>query len=135
MISEEQIAAIQMRLGEFALTAATIDLDGFLEVSDLMASPQALAAGIPPKAVTSAAEWVEFARLLKPFRDHARERFDAIREELGVDESEWASAEAGCPVCGERRIDELGINDDETVDCATCGSRYALPGSAPEVAE
>ena len=127
MISEEQVAAIQIRLGELALLAVTIDLNGFLEVADAVGSPQALAAGISTKAVRSAADWAELARLLKPFRDEAKQRVDAVRAGMGAGESEWAPEGAGCPVCGERRTDELTINDEDSVDCVTCGHHYQLP--------
>ena len=32
-----------------------------------------------------------------------------------------------CQSCGERRVDELVIHDDETVHCETCGHDYTLP--------
>ena len=31
-----------------------------------------------------------------------------------------------CPVCGECRIDQLPIDGDEHIRCATCGSIYVL---------
>ena len=58
----------------------------------------------------------------------AVERVAQIRDEL-VDPDELVAAEAGCPGCGERRVDELSINEDDSVLCATCGRRYQLPGS------
>jgi len=41
---------------------------------------------------------------------------------------EWAA----CPSCGERRMDELLFKEDESVVCATCGTRYQLPGKEDE---
>ena len=126
MISEDDTARIQQELGQLALAAVGVDLDGFLEVVDLVGSPQALAAGLSPAAVTSAAGWADLARLLKPFRDNAVERVAQIRQEL-VDPDSVVAREAACPGCGERRVDELSINEDDSVLCATCGRRYQLP--------
>ena len=42
-------------------------------------------------------------------------------------EEEFVPQEAACPRCGERRVDALTINDEDSVDCATCGHRYQLP--------
>ena len=127
MISNDDIARIQQQLGELALAAVRTDLDGFLEVTEAIGSPQALAAGLAPNAVTSASAWAELARLLKPFRDRAIERLPQIRAEL-VDPDSVVSREAACPGCGEQRVDELSINEDDSVLCATCGRRYQLPG-------
>jgi hypothetical protein len=38
---------------------------------------------------------------------------------------EWAA----CPGCGERRIDELTIREDDSVTCATCTRTYRPTGS------
>ena len=81
MLSTEEIAAIQEEIGSLAIAAAGIDLDAFLEVVHQVGSPQALAAGIDPRAVTSAGDWKDLADLLKPFRDAAMERIDQIRKE------------------------------------------------------
>jgi len=126
LIGEEDIARIQNELGELALAALRIDLDGFIEASELIGSPQALTSGISPKAVASAGQWAEMARLLKPFRDHVVERVAAIREELAEKSEAFVPAEAACPGCRERRVDDLAINDDDSVVCATCGRRYEL---------
>jgi hypothetical protein len=80
-MTPEQIAETQERLGLLAIAAAEIDLEGFLAITDIISSPQAAAHGISLKAVTSAASWVEMARSLKPFRDHALERLAQIRKE------------------------------------------------------
>ena len=130
MISENDIRRIQEQLGRLALEAVRIDLDGFIEASDLVGSPQALSAGVSPSAVTSAGQWAEMARLLKPFRDHAVERLAIIRSELAEDDEGLVPREAACPQCRERRVDELAINEDESVLCATCGRRYQLPTRA-----
>jgi len=127
MISEQDVERIQQELGELALQALRIDLDGFIEASDLVGSAQALSAGASPWAVTSAAGWAEMARLVKPFRDHVVERVAQIREEM-VGAGDLAPAGSECPSCGERRVDELGINEDGSVLCATCGRRYQMPG-------
>ena len=37
-----------------------------------------------------------------------------------------------CPSCGERRMDWLPIQDDESVRCGTCGLQYRLPGEEEE---
>jgi hypothetical protein len=34
---------------------------------------------------------------------------------------------AGCPRCGERCMDKLTWQDDETVRCTTCGKQYTPP--------
>ena len=79
MITEQDIHRIQEEIGRLALDAVRIDLGGFLEATDAAASPQALAAGLSPKAVGSAARWAELAILLKPFRDEVINRLDDIR--------------------------------------------------------
>jgi hypothetical protein len=127
VIDEKEIAAIQEELGRLALAATRIDLDGFLEASERIASPQALAAGIPASAVTSAGAWNELARLLKPFREEALSHLG----ELEAHEAELVPERWACPGCGERRMDELANNDDDTVTCATCGRRYTLPDLEP----
>ena len=127
MITQEDVARIQEELGALSLQAVRIDVDGFIEACDEVASPQALAAGIDPRAVTNAAGWAETARLLKPFRDQAVARLAAIRERRAESEDELVPPGAACPSCGERRVDELAINADEVV-CATCGRRYSLAG-------
>ena len=127
MIGAEDIARIQDQLGKLALEVVGIDVDGFIEACDQVGSPQALAAGIDPRAVASAGGWAELARLLKPFRDHAVERVQAIRFELAERDDDLVSPEAACPTCGERQVDELSINEDDSVVCATCGRRYRLP--------
>jgi hypothetical protein len=81
------------------------------------------------KAVTSAGQWAEMARLLKPFRDHAVQRLSIIRSELAENDEGLVAREAACPQCRERHIDELTINEDDSVVCSTCGRRYLLPGS------
>jgi len=129
VISQEDISRIQDQLGKLALDVVRIDVDGFIEASELIGSPQALTAGIDPKAVTSAGEWSEIARLVKPFRDHAVERLATIREELAENDDDLVTREAACPGCGERRVDELSINEDGSVVCATCGRRYQVPAS------
>jgi formylmethanofuran dehydrogenase subunit E len=65
--------------------------------------------------------------LVKPFRDHAVERTAALREEMANGDLvvEWAA----CPGCGERRVDELTVNEDESVVCSTCSRRYWPKGS------
>ena len=127
MISETDTARIQQQLGELALAAVRIDLGGFLEVVDAVGSPQALSAGLSPNVVASASVWAEMARLLKPFRDDAVARLSQIRAEV-ADPDSVVSEDAACPSCGERRMDELEINEDDSVLCATCGRRYQLPG-------
>jgi len=128
LISEGDIARIQEQLGRLALDAVRLDLEGFIEAACAVGSPQALAAGLDPAVVASPGEWAELARLLKPFRDGAVERTAAIREELAERAGELAPPEAACPSCGERRVDELTLNEDGSVACATCGRRYHLPG-------
>jgi DNA-directed RNA polymerase subunit RPC12/RpoP len=128
VISGEDVARIQEELGALSLQAVRIDVDGFIEACDGVASPQALAAGIDPRAVTSAGGWAEMARLLKPFRDRAVYRLAAIRGELAESDEELVPREAACPSCGERRADELALNSDDSVLCATCGRRYSVAG-------
>ena len=128
MISQDDVARIQDELGRLAIEVVRVDVDGFIEASDLVGSPQALAAGIDPRAVTSAGNWAEMARLLKPFRDRAVYRLAAIREELAESDDDLVETAMACPGCGERRVDELGLNDDGSVVCATCGKRYSVAG-------
>ena len=135
MIGEEEIARIQSRLGELAVSAVGIDLDGFIEASDRVGSPQALAAGIDPGAVASAGSWAELARLLKPFRDHAVARLAAIRAELAEEGGDLVGAEAACPSCGERRVDELRIDDADNVVCGSCGAKDPVAESGMVVCE
>src|SRR5713101_6674345 len=71
MPSSEEVGRMREQIGELAIAAAAIDLDVFLEVVERVSSPQALSAGIDPRAVTSAGDWIELASLLKPFRDAA----------------------------------------------------------------
>jgi formylmethanofuran dehydrogenase subunit E len=126
VISQDDIARIQQELGELALQAVRTDLDGFLEATAAVGSPQALAAGIDPRAVASASEWAEMARLLKPFRDEAVARATKIRAELAESDEDLVAADQACPQCKERRVDELALNEDGSVVCATCGTRYTL---------
>ena len=126
MISQEDIARIQQEIGVLALDAVRIDLDGFLEATDAIGSPQALAAGINPHAVASAGQWAEIARLLKPFRDEAVARIAQIRDELAESDEDLVEPAQACPQCHERRVDELSINEDGSVVCATCGKRYSV---------
>jgi DNA-directed RNA polymerase subunit RPC12/RpoP len=126
VIGQDDIARIQDELGKLAIDAARIDLDGFLEAVDLTASPQALAEGISPRFVVSAGKWAEMAQLLKPFRDHAVEQLAQIRTELAESDEDLVPRDGACPGCGERRVDELSINADDSVVCATCGRRYSL---------
>ena len=128
MISQEDIRRIQDEIGRLALQAVRTDLDGFLEATDAVGSPQALPAGIDPQAVGSAGEWAEIARLLKPFRDDAVARLALIRERLAESEDDLVAADQACPGCGERRVDELSLNEDGSVICATCGNRYSIAG-------
>ena len=134
MIGEEEIARIQSRLGELAVSAVGIDLDSFIEASDQVGSPQALAAGIDPRAVASAGSWAELARLLKPFRDHAVARLAAIRAELAED-GDLVPEEAACPDCGERSVDQLTIDDTDNVVCGSCGAKYPVAESGMVVCE
>ena len=126
MISNDEIARIQEEVGRLAFQAVCIDLDGFLEVTDRVGSPQALAGGTKPSAVSGAGEWAELARLLKPFRDAAAARIEQLRAE-SRDEADLVELNHGCPNCGERFVDRLSI-DDDTVVCGTCSTRYQLPG-------
>ena len=126
MITNDDVARIRDEIGRLALQAARIDLDGFLEAAEVIGSPQALTAGVEPRAVTSAAEWTSIARLLKPFRDDAVTRLDRIREVLDEDDGDLVEQSQACPRCGVRRVDELGLNEDGSVVCGTCGKRYSL---------
>ena len=125
MISEQDVARVQRQLGELALQAVRIDLDGFIEASEAVGSAQALSVGISPRAVTSAGEWAEMARLLKPFRDHVAGRYATLQAELR--DEDLVRPGHGCPSCGERRVDCLIIQDDESVRCGTCDRQYELP--------
>ena len=37
--------------------------------------------------------------------------------------------EAACPDCGERQASRLKLDFDASVECASCGLRYYLPGT------
>jgi uncharacterized Zn-finger protein len=128
VISQDDIYRIRDEIGQLALDAVGIDLDGFLEAAEAVGSPQALASGIDPQAVASAGEWSEIARLLKPFRDEAIGRLDQIREELAEGDEDLVEPAQACPRCHERRVDWLSINEDGSVVCATCGTRYSIAG-------
>ena len=128
MISQEDTARIQEEIGALSLQAVRIDVDGFIEACEQIGSPQALAVGIDPRAVTSAADWAEMARLLKPFRDEAVARLAMIRERLAESDEDLVETTMACPSCAERRVDELTLNDDGSVVCATCGRRYSVAG-------
>lgn len=128
MIGQDDISRIQNALGKLAIKSVAIDLDGFIEAADFMASPRALTAGIDPGAVSSAGAWADLALLLKPFRDAVVQRIAAIREEMLDQDEDIVSREVACPSCGERDADRLAINEDDSVVCATCGRRYQLPG-------
>jgi len=130
MISEQDVARVQRQLGELALQAVRIDLDGFIEASEAVGSAQALSVGISPRAVTSAGEWAEMARLLKPFRDHVAGRYATLQAELR--DEDLVRPGHGCPSCGERRMDELIVQEDESVECSTCGRRYETTERAEE---
>jgi hypothetical protein len=124
----QQTKALQESLGRIAIEASTINLDGFLEMAEGVSSPQAVASGLSIDAITSAARWAELARLLMPFWELARELVNRIREDREGLDDDLAPTSCACPGCGELRIDMLGINDYESVDCATCGAHYQLPG-------
>ena len=49
--------------------------------------------------------------------------------------AEAAPEEAACPRCGERSVDRLTINDDNSVVCAGCGNHYGLPGTVRRAVE
>ena len=50
---------------------------------------------------------------------------DVISSEMAIDLDALVSPGQGCPECGERGQDELvWRNDDEFVECQTCGCRY-----------
>jgi DNA-directed RNA polymerase subunit RPC12/RpoP len=70
------------------------------------------------------------ARLLKPFRDEAAARMTKIRADLAESDDDLVNAALACPQCGERRVDELGLNEDGSVVCATCGRRYSVAEEA-----
>ena len=42
-------------------------------------------------------------------------------------EEELVPGEAACPRCRERRVDQLILHEDDSVDCLSCGNRYSLP--------
>ena len=123
----EQTQATQLRIGRLAIEASTIDLDGFIAVTEAVASPQAAASGINIAAVNSAAGWAELARLLKPFRDRSAAMVERIRAEREGLDDDLVPPGAACPRCGELHVDELALQEDGGVDCASCGTHYQLP--------
>lgn len=44
-------------------------------------------------------------------------------------EEELVAELFACPRCGERRMEYLGNDGCEHVECETCGFRYTLPAS------
>jgi hypothetical protein len=82
VITSQQIADAQEQIGLLCVDAANLDLDAFIEVTEQVGSPQALAAGLDLRVVQSAAEWTDLAKLLKPFRDAAIERLRQIGKEI-----------------------------------------------------
>jgi hypothetical protein len=127
VISPQEAMRVQRKLAELELDAASIDLDPFLDVVARLGSPQALAAGFSLQVIESASEWLELARLLKPFRDRAIERLRALRH--GGSDEELVAVAWACPGCRERRIDWLAVSEDDAVCCASCGTRYFLPSA------
>jgi len=64
----------------------------------------------------------------------AETALDEIRERLDAQPSatpdDHVAEAAGCPRCGETHQDALVWQDDETIRCASCGTRYELnPGN------
>ncbi len=50
---------------------------------------------------------------------------------LDDDSNELVTENSKCPCCGERRMDWLVCQDDDTVKCATCGTVYTTRGDQP----
>jgi len=52
---------------------------------------------------------------------------DYVRDAINAQAEEVVAEADACPGCGERRIDRLVWQDDETVKCTTCGKQYTPP--------
>ncbi len=59
-----------------------------------------------------------------------RNQLDGLFDAAGVDDrSGLVDADDACPRCGERNQDSLVWQDDETIHCTNCGTRYEPPGA------
>lgn len=127
---EQRHAALEEARGRIALAAAIAhltDLDGFLRL--LQQAPPAEAQGWQ--------QWAEAARILQALRDcqagsSVGARLAARPAPTDAPEGPLVAPEWACPRCGERRMDELLVGDDEAVTCASCGCRYYLPPAEEE---
>ena len=53
---------------------------------------------------------------------------DYVRDAINAQADELVAEADACPKCGERHIDKLvWQEDDETVQCTTCGKQYTPP--------
>ena len=58
---------------------------------------------------------------------HVYRSDQAARAALGIaDDTDTVRQTLACPVCEESRVDWLIIQDDERVECQTCGAIYNL---------
>ena len=88
------------------------DLSSWLSVLDDLVRNCEGVGGLNPRLVTDA----EMAL------DEIRERLNASS---ATPDAHVADAH-GCPRCGETHQDKLIWQDDETIECASCGTRYEL---------
>ena len=139
MITPEETAAIQEELIRLAFASLKIDLDSFLEVTVIIGSPQALAAGTQLQSVTSAAKWLDLARLLKPFRDQALQWRDKM-EAAGMvfcdcnpaanPHCHLGSHEAGHLVVAVWCLTEAANEDEFMYLCMPCAASIIDGGNA-----
>jgi hypothetical protein len=71
----------RQRIAMACMLACSVDLDGFLAVTEQASSPQALLSGFGPAQVEGWAEWAELARALRAVRETTSGRRMAANEE------------------------------------------------------
>ncbi|MBM4020578.1 MAG: hypothetical protein FJ288_20045 [Planctomycetes bacterium] len=50
-----------------------------------------------------------------------------VRDAINAQADEMVAQADACPGCGERNVDNLVWQDDQTVKCTTCGKQYMPP--------
>ena len=137
MIRKEEIGAVQERLMQIGFACLEFDLDRFLEVAGAASSPQALAAGVSPQAVTGAAKWLEMGRLLKPFRDGVVTLVNEMDDVVLCDcnaavnpECKLGDHAGGHVVLATWRVRLKGDEDDFFYACDGCRESVAVEAQA-----
>jgi hypothetical protein len=118
------VSRVQLQLASISLSVLHLDLDKFI---DALEYTNALD-DVDTDALSNSKSWLEVALLLKPFRDQAVRRVLAIRAR-SVERTPWlyVPEKSGCPGCGERRLNAIGVNRDGSRTCSTCSRQYCSP--------